>query len=311
MRFGLLSSQPNVARFFYGSISVWLGFLAPCCPVSAFEAPARAHVRFVTGSLVAPGKFNKLAQLAEQFRIKVDHISVGSNGEARQWASSPDLVVFDTVSPWDYAPLKTELSQTRTPWVRVGGGPPEFGNIPPLHARRLVAHYGIGGAPNLKQMFGYFGAWRAGESVAGFLSPTPFPAAGIYHPAAPGPFATADAFLAWGQGRWKGDAPRIAIAVHLELISDMETGFIDSLIERSERRGMIPIVFWFDAANPEGLRKFVRPAQADVLVISNCGRNGPARSADLFGFNIPVIEIGGLGEGEVDCCIQPCSRMQS
>src|SRR5690606_18123352 len=113
----------------------------------------------------------------------------------------------DTPRPMDLAKLQQRLgaalSETSTPWVRIGGGPPAFGNLPPLQARRLMAYYAGGGERNLRAMFAYIKAWRTGADTSAALAPAMMPANGIYHPAAPAPFDSLDGYLAWGRDRWK------------------------------------------------------------------------------------------------------------
>ena len=69
----------------------------------------------------------------------------------------------------------------------------------------------------------------------------PLASRGLYHPAAPHPFANVDAYLAWGAQRWKADAPRVAFIIHPGLLSGFETAVIDMMIAHAEAAGLIPM----------------------------------------------------------------------
>ena len=74
-------------------------------------------------------------------------------------------------------------------------------------------------------------------------------------------------------------------------------GGVDALVARSEAAGLVPIVFWFDGNDPQGLTKIVRPARIDALVNLTHMMNGTARSAEFRDLDIPVIQTTGFREG--------------
>jgi cobaltochelatase CobN len=285
---------------------LWFGVWAMPDQVGAAELPARAHVRVIADSDVVPERRNALAQLAAQLRVRVDYVDIGTRGDVRAQLTGIDLVILDAPSAHGRKELHERvipaLMGAQTPWLRVGGGRPQFGNISPLHARRLIAHLAVGGAANLKQMFGYLAAWRTGESLAGFSGPVPFPPTGIYHPSAPGPFASEDAFFEWGQGRWRNGAARIAIAVGVERIAGLQTGAVDMLIEHSERRGMIPIAFWLEGGDPDGWRRFLVVTKAAMFVVTRCATDQAAQQAASLAVGIPILKIAGGNGADASSC---------
>jgi cobalamin biosynthesis Mg chelatase CobN len=298
------------------SFVVGVAILMAALPPTLAQTPATdaQRVRIVTVDFVLSGKLDKIGRLARDAQFDLDRLYVETaSGEPRSWLDDAGLVILDTPRPMDLAKVQQRLgkalSETRTPWLRIGGGPPAFGNIPRQHARRLVAYYAGGGDGNLRAMFAYIRAWRDGSDTNAVAPPTALPATGFYHPAAPATFDSPDSYLAWGRDRWESGAPRVAFAIHSGLISGMETQVIDTLIARTEARGMAPLVFWFDAAEPDALQKLLTPASADVLVIATHLQNGPARKTEFLKLNIPVLQAIGYRDGDPQAWEKAASGM--
>jgi cobaltochelatase CobN len=268
----LVSLRRSILRLAIGIAGLAIAIL-PALAQPSSPPPNAQRVRIVTVDFVLPGKLEKIGRLARDAHTELDHLFVETApGEPENWLDGADLVILDTPRPMDLAKVQQRLgpalSATPTPWVRIGGGPPAFGNIPPQHARRLMSYYAGGGERNLRAMFAYMRAWRAGTDTNAVAPPSPLPATGFYHPAAPTAFDSLDSYLAWGRDRWRSDAPRIAFAVHSGFVSGMETKVIDTLVAESEARGLVPMVFWFNAGDPEAVQKLLMPAKADVLVVA-------------------------------------------
>lgn len=293
-------------------VGTWMPLFA-----QAPSAPASAgNVRILTVDFVLPGKLEKMDRLARDAGVKLDHLYVETaSGEPKTWLDDSGLVILDTPRPMDLAKVQERigraLAETRTPWVRIGGGPPAFGNIPPQHARRLIAYYAGGGEKNLRAMFAYIRAWRDDTDTNAVAPPSMLPATGFYHPAAPATFDSFDSYLAWGRDRWKNNAPRIAFAIHPSLVSGMETQVIDALVARAEAQGMMPIVFWFEAGDATALQKLLMPAGADVLVIATHLQNGPARKAEFLKLGIPVLQAISYRDGDPQSWASAQSGMSS
>ncbi|MFC3446740.1 cobaltochelatase subunit CobN [Falsochrobactrum ovis] len=124
------------------------------------------------------------------------------------------------------------------------------------------------------------------------------PETGFWHPDAPHVFETIDAYLAWGEDRWRNAAGRVGFVTGSGAIGDMQTTLLEALVERAEAAGLIPVIFWFDSRDAEGLSKIARPARLDVLVNLTHMMNGEARSAEFLDLDIPVIQTVGFREGE-------------
>ncbi|MEH2510945.1 cobaltochelatase CobN [Nitrobacteraceae bacterium AZCC 1564] len=281
---------------------------APSAPAS----PQR--VRVITVDFVLSGKLEKIGRLAGHAHIEFDHLYVETaSGEPKDWLDNAGLVILDTPRPMDLAKVQERLgpalTETHTPWIRIGGGPPAFGNIVPQHARRVMAYYAAGGGQNLRAMFDYIRAWRDNTDTNAVVPPAALPSTGFYHPAAPAVFDSLDSYLAWGRNRWKSDAPRIAFAIHSGLIAGMETQVIDALVAQSELRGMMPLVFWFNAANADALQELLVPTKADVLVIATHLQNGPARKAEFPKLDVPVLQTVSYRDGDAEAWAKAESGM--
>lgn len=272
--------------------SFWImGLLLALC-ASVQAAP---QVRVVSTDFVLSGKFTRLASWASEAGIELQAVQIEhSQTAAAELVAGVNLLILDTPRPTDLAAVQQHLGEhlqtTGTPWIRVGGGPPAFGNLPPLVARTLMLYYGNGGEFNQRQLFAYLNRWQRGQDTSALPAPQALPTTGFYHPDAPQVFDQLEAYLVWGASRWQPGAPRVAYAIAQDSIADAQTELIDALVRRSEARGQMPLMFWFDDADPLALTAILRPAAVDVLVNLQHMRNGPARQAEFVELDIPVLQ---------------------
>lgn len=270
---------------------------------SASPAPIQ-HVRIITDTFVLSGKLEKLSALAARSGLTLDHIYVESGpGEATDWIKDIDLVILDTPRPMDLAKVEQRvgaaLHESHVPWLRIGGGPPAFGNIPEDRARAWIGLYASGGQENARTLFAAIAAWGTDAQDA-HAQPQPAPVlpVGFYHPAAPHPFVSSEEYLAWGRDRWAPDAPRVGIVIHRGLVSGMETQAVDAIVRASEARGLLPLVFWFDPAPDDALERVVGSAKVDVLVIATHLQNGPRRAEEFRKLGVPVLQTISYRDGD-------------
>ncbi|BBK44316.1 cobaltochelatase subunit CobN [Allostella vacuolata] len=295
--------------------------VASLLPVPSAAAPAGGTgaerppvVRIVANHFVLPGKLAKIRHWAAE--AGVDLASVYVEGEDPVAAlAGADLVLLDTPRPNDLAAVQARvgpgLAEARIPWVRIGGGPPAFAHIEPGPAQRLAAYYGNGGEANLRAMADYIRQWHRGGTTAGIPAPAILPGSGLYHPDAPAVFGDVAAYLAWGAGRWPAGAPRVAFAVHAGTVAGMQTRVVDALVAGSEARGMVPLVFWYEAAEPQALQAILVPAQAELLVNLQHMQNGPARQAEFLALDIPVLQTLSYRDGDRAAWRQASSGVQA
>lgn len=274
---------------------------------AAEGSPPRPLVRIVTNGFVLPGKLDRIAGFADEAGVTLESVRVdAAPGEPAAWLAGADLVIIDTPRPGDLAMVRQRLggalADTGVPWIQIGGGPPAFDRVAPEHALRLIAYYANGGEANLRRMAAYIRAWRTGGEVATLAPAETLPKSGVYHPAASAPFARVEEYLAWGATRWPAGAARVAFAIHAGSLSAMQTRVIDALVAGSEARRLVPLVVWFDAADPRALRSLLEPAPlglagADVLVNLHHMQNGSARRAEFEALGIPVLQTLGHRDG--------------
>ena len=167
------------------------------------EVTPVARVRVITSDFVLPGRLQKLAELAIGNRIKLDHIYIEAEpGNPEDWLKGIDLVILDTPRPMDMTKVEQQvgaaLRTSQVPWVRIGGGPPVFGNLAPQQARPLIGYYAGGGEANARAMFAFIAAWRSGLDARAMPPPEPLPSIGFYHPEASRVFAAFDDYWQWG-----------------------------------------------------------------------------------------------------------------
>jgi cobaltochelatase CobN len=278
-------------------------FLALICWLSSALALAdgRSDIRIVHNDFVLPAKVQRLQSWAQEQGLRLDSRVVGATEFSADWLDA-GLLILDTPRPNDVAQVQGVVGQaleaSKQPWIRVGGGPPAFGNLPPPVAFSLIGYYANGGASNLKNMLQYWQLFTARGDLSGVPSAQPLPASGVYHPGAPGVFSSVADYLAWGAQRWPENAPRVGFAIHRGAIADAELGLLDELIQRSEGHGQVPVVFWFDEQNPQGLSAVLKPADAVALVNLTHMQNAGARQAEFSQLNIPLLHA--LGERSKD-----------
>lgn len=264
----------------------------------------RPRVRIITSDFVLKGKLDRIAAIAGRQGVALDHAYVEAPGDPKAWLAGVDLLILDTPRPGDAAKVQervgADLAASDRPWLRVGGGPPAFGNLQPLQARRLTGYYAGGGEANLTAMFAYIAASKSGTGTSAIAAPVPLAGKGFYHPAAPHPFADVDTYLAWGAQRWKADAPRIAFIIHPGLLSGFETAVIDMMIARAEAAGLMPMALWLEAREPDALQQMLGPGKVDVIVIATHLQNGGARSAEFRRLDVPVLQAVNSRTGSPD-----------
>lgn len=107
---------------------------------------------------VSDQKFDKLAMLAQQQHIVLEHHNTSKNLDSLGLAiQSADLVVLDTPRPSDREEViqkaLTLLQQQQKKYLIIGGGTAEINGLEPTLGQRLIQLYGNGGAINFNHFF--------------------------------------------------------------------------------------------------------------------------------------------------------------
>ncbi|RMX03074.1 cobaltochelatase subunit CobN [Corticibacter populi] len=262
------------------------------------------HNRFVSAE-----KFQRLQVFAEREGVRLRHFDVEGADDAalRQAIAEATLLVLDGPRPNDRAMLAERLEQltppVALPSLTIGGGAPQWTQLPAHAAAAMAALYSAGGAANFHRFFALARALQQREEPAPALlaAPERLPAAGFYHPRAPGVFASLDAYLAWAGAAPDGARTgrgRVAFLIHQGVVADLLTREIDELIARSEVAGLQAVAFWFDASDPMGLPGLLGQGHFDALVNLTHLQNGSARSRDFLALDVPVLQTLRFREGE-------------
>jgi len=264
----------------------------------------RPLVRVLTRSFVLPEKFRTLEPIAAEAGVRLDSVHVETAASSPdEWLADADLVILDVPRPGDRARVGTalgdRLASSGVASITIGGGPPASTAVEPADARTLAAYYAAGGVRNFRNFFTGVRTWKQGGDLSALPPVERSPETGFWHPDAPHVFETIDAYLAWGEDRWRNAAGRVGFVTGSGAIGDMQTTLLEALVERAEAARLIPVIFWFDSRDAEGLSKIARPARLDVLVNLTHMMNGEARSAEFLDLDIPVIQTVGFREGGV------------
>lgn len=283
----------------------WVALLIYWVILSSITERAAASspltVRILTTDFTPAAKFERLRGWARMHDVRLDVVRAGDRS-ADSVVRGVDLLILDTPRGNDLTQLQAwlgdRLSQASTPWIRVGGGPPEHGHLSTSRAQTLIGYYANGGETNHRRLFAWLDATRSGDAGEAIARPLALGESGIYHPDAPAPFTDLGAYLGWGHERWAADAPRVAFAIPRGNLVDDQLAVVDAMIHAAEAHGQRPLAFWFDAAEPDALQKLLVPAGTEALVNLQHMQNGEARRAEFLTLGIPVIQALGYREGD-------------
>lgn len=282
---------------------LWLLFIA--VGATNAQVPTAPVIRVVTTDFVLPGKIARLDRWAKEQGLSIESLYVETDKrDPAAWGEGADLLVLDTPRGNDLAAVMAKagkaLEASKTPWLRVGGGPPAYGGgLSPELGRRLASYYGNGGQANLALFFAAYRTWRAGGDIASLPPAQILPKAGVYHPDAAAPFAKVEDYLAWGEGRWRQGAPRLGVITYGGALASGETDLLDAFVRAAEKDGLAPIVFWFEASDPEAIGKIAKAGKVDVLINLQHLQNGAARKAEFEALGVPVMAGFTYREGDI------------
>lgn len=283
----------------------------------ATSAAAQPVVQILHNGFVSAEKFARLQPLAARAGIALRHLDV-ERASPQAWQQALDgsaLLLLDVPRPSDRNLVSQALARALTqqhaqrgaspdlPRLVVGGGRPEWSGLQAQDGAALAALYAAGGQENFSRHFALARAVLDGQTVDAALRapPTALPRTGFYHPDAPRVFQALADYLAWhARHSNAGGKPagRVAFLTHQSTVGDLLTGELDTLIARSVAAGLVPVVFWLDAADAGGLARVLGKDQVDVLVNLTHMQDGGARSRDFLALDIPVIQTLRFREGD-------------
>lgn len=271
--------------------------LAPALGVAA-QSRATLRVQVIGSDFILPAKFARLQSLAEAEGISLRGATLSSLQDPADW-SQADLILLDTPRPSDVeavqARIGDRLSAGGKPWVRVGGGAPAFGNLPPEAARRIAGYYAAGGQ-NFTVMFRFLKLRATGGDASALPPPRPLDQVGYYHPALEA--HDADVLSVWLGGR--PARPRIPILMSSSAVSDDDTAVIDALIAALNAKGLDGVGVWFDQRRPQGLTEAVAPLAPALLINTQHIVAGDAIRDQLAALDLPALLTFSYREGGIE-----------
>ncbi|HTN14427.1 MAG TPA: cobaltochelatase subunit CobN [Sphingomonadaceae bacterium] len=276
-------------------IAFLAGLFLPTLAMAQEQGPAAPPVpvlRIVATDFVLPAKYRQLQGWAREagYRIEWSYVEEWEGGDPVQGAS---ILLLDGPRPNDMAAVVKAVGDTdalQIPWIKIGGGPPGFGNIGPAAARALIGYYAGGGEGNLRAFVAAVPLVLEGKDLAGLPAPQSLPRSGLWHPAAGKTFTSPEDFGAWLSESGRAGRPVVSFAISEGQLRDMQTAVLDALTRSAEARGLAPVFIWYDEADPQALDRFLRPLGAQALVNLTHMQNGDARRAEFEALDIPVLQ---------------------
>jgi cobaltochelatase CobN len=232
---------------------IFLFFLALILSGSAL---ATDKVALLSTNFVLERKFQLLAESAKAQGVELAWTIVDKDGEAgvKRVLDGARLVIIDAPRSDDTAQIERVAGQHLRAAALPGASinvmsPPN--RLKPLNldgatAQQLFEYYVGGTVSNRERLFQFLKTWIAGGDLKQVPPPVALPNGGIYHPAAPGVFATLPAYLAWWEtrhGAWKGK-PVIGMEMSSSYLSDGQTRMLDETAAALEQAGALPLLFY-------------------------------------------------------------------
>ncbi len=278
-------------------------------PLLLAAGPAMAQTQAMTVDVVAndfvlPSKTARLDAIGRDEGVRFRHVAITGDTAPDGWPGDADLVILDTPRPADNDAVTravgARLDAAGVPWLRVGGGAPASGNLPPEHARRLAGYYAGGGEANFRHLARYLARLHGQGDPAAVPPPRPLPATGYYDPQAPQWFADAAALRQWWQRQGADDWPKAAVIVAGNSVGSLQTEVLDAVIAAARRHHVAAFGVWFDTNAKDGLQQALAGLDVDAVVNLTHLQNGNARAAEFLKLDVPVLQALNHRLGDAD-----------
>lgn len=295
------ASEPasETARRLFPTLLLALMLLAGALLAAPARAQPAVRVQVIGSDFILPAKFQRLEALAASEGVAVRGATLSMLADQPDWAEA-DLILLDTPRPGDVDAVQARIGEALAAgghsWVRVGGGPPAHGGLPPEAARRIAAYYAAGGQANFTALFRYLARRAAGADTADLPPPAPLGDVGYHHPATD--THDGDAVLAWLAAR--PARPRVAVLMSGSSVADDDTAVIDALIAALDARGLDGVGVWFEQRRPRGLIEAVGPIRPDLLINTQHIVAGGVIRDQLIELDLPALMTFSWREGDAD-----------
>ncbi|SHG80422.1 cobaltochelatase CobN [Ferrimonas marina] len=288
-----------------------IGALALISPLLAPVAVA-AEVVILTTDFPPEDKYVRMTQMAEAQGVTLRYHRTPELNPV-QWQDA-DLVIFDTPRFPDRQRVQAmvDTESMERPFLMVGGGPPVANGLPGPLMGRLLGYYGHGTALNFERLFQTVAAWQSGDNFMAIAEAQPVPEQGIYH-----------------QGGWHDslaqhleaqtlerlsvtEQPLLGVIISRASIVNMQLRELDDLHQAISDAGIRPVIYWFDANDPDGMSRIWAEHQPTALLNTTHLQGGDARKAELEALGVPMMSALGFTDTiaefrRVDSAIPPHS----
>ncbi|MFV5626498.1 cobaltochelatase subunit CobN [Acinetobacter baumannii] len=241
-------------------------------------------------------KFDKLKPIAQQASVQLKHINIDQHqDDLKPLITQADVVVLDVPRPSDREAVEARslaiLKESKQAYMTVGGGAPEFQDIPKLFGFRLLGLYANGGELNFKHYFQSIATWKnTGKKLSYDIQKLPDIA--VYHPRAGQYFHDVSAYKNWFlKAQLSAPKAKIAYLMSQSMITNLTTEKIDQLIALTEQQGVMPVVvLWRESKANTRLAEFLKAQGISALVNLTHIQQGKKIVEDLEQLNIPMLQ---------------------
>jgi cobaltochelatase CobN len=245
---------------------------------------------------VPPGKYRVLAEIAARHGVKLEvrYLNrIASDADGALWQGADAVLVDSYLHDQVRGHLARALPALTQPQLWLHADRMQQRGWPAPLAEQLNALWTSGGRANFEGFFARIGAHLAGrDPPAGLPAPVRFPKAAVYHPDAPATvFADVASAFAWRAPR-PGQAV-VAIALHQQYVSAMQTGFIDDLVRRIEAGGALALPIYAPMLEPGSIERLLAPdgkPLANVLLNTQIMLNAELRRGEFERLGLPVLQ---------------------
>lgn len=282
-------------RAFYLML-MWLCVIYVCgySSMSHAQGPSHTQVLVIHTDFVSIDKFKQLQHVAQQHQVDINHISLSKDSNIADAAQKAQIVIFDVPRPSDRAQvIEKALPQVQAlqrPLLSIGGGALHTEHIDPVQAQRLAALYQQGGAENFAEFFQALHRWQqTGDLVVAEAQVLPEMA--IYHPKSQRLFKTAPEYVDWYNRQFPPTTARLVYVVHPSQVSNLTTQRLDTLIELTQNKHVMPMVLLWNEAKASGqVSAYFKDVPITALVNLTHIQNGQAWIEELKHLNVPMIQ---------------------
>lgn len=278
------------------AVALLLLLFVTILPAQAVEAKPR--IAFVSIHIAEMPTIAKAGAKRTEDQVSVDFFGLGGGllpSIEGVDLGRYDLVLLDAAGPrlLNFT-AQIEAAKRRTKMLVVGPGTPIPGNIDPALHPDIARYWNNATEENYAGLFAYAAARLLGRRIA-VPPPVEYPPLALWHPEAPAPFASPQAYLDWETARLPNGAnrPRIGLIFYRSLVLADNAQMVTALIREIERQGGLPVPVWREGGR-DLASSLLGDTRLDALIL--CANRIDYASADAG-----VAEAERLGVAPLMC----------